>query len=982
MFEINRQNRAAATSVPGASPTPSEPGQLQDMSTVAVPKHSSRRKQKSKLSDDFGSVSSGPSHLQSNGDVIFQRLLTFFTMHQNVNQGERQHAVGGDHSKSETASKCGSKGEDFPAPSTTPNKCKTNITSHNNEHWSRTQCNINASKFAEDQAGSVAEEPIVHLKPEQTPLTEFDVVDIVRQLRDILRKNGPSQEDDLLEALTTSQAQIIINVYGTITAFLDRRPGFEVIYESLYTFVYYKYTDDEDDVLDEGTAVSRTRCSNESGFQYSVAGGDGRRRTRIISSDSPSYTSVMDGGGDKEEKFRMRRGLCQDPWLPPYNSQALQAVEPTREPEVQNDRCYTAIKSTLHKRDLQSSEFKEKLNTTRESQACEAHQLREKIELKKLSSPAPPRALESNVTLPQGQVDTSSSSSWTNTPASAPTSPKGTIAAAKARGKATCACYWTNGPPSAPTASETTPLYRRCKKSHVRFLLNQWPDERPRNVGDHHLSPRRKKSHVCLLLNQWPGQRSRSVEDHHLNPKWKKSHVRFLLNQWPDQRPRSVRDLHLNPKWKKSHVRFLLNQWPDQRPRSVRDLHLNPKWRKSHVRFLLSQWPDQRPCSVGEHRLNPRKKSHVRFLLNQFPDQRPPQRRRSSPHPKVEEKSRAFSFEPTDRPAPPRRRGASPQLKVKEPKMKEPKVEEPKVEEPKVEEKSRARPLEPMTRPAPPQRRRTSPQSKAEEKSRARPLEPIPRPALPQRRRGSPQPKWEEKSRALPLEPMPRPAPPQRRRGSPQPKVEEKSRVLPLAPMPRPASLQRMRASPQPKEVEEKSRALPLEPTAGPAPTKRRRAPPFPRPKAEENPRPFSDVRTSRPTPPIDDKFVRPAKQPAMSECHELSRHRKQVAAACSDVECMPSSQVTSPVKSTAEKQMSKLVQMVKKNKPEYTEQEIRLRLGDLRRSQGGFSRMTLKAIVALMQDRLETEEKQYRHGEDGVSSKEKAGNVFFLRVA
>ncbi|KAH7983712.1 hypothetical protein HPB52_013803 [Rhipicephalus sanguineus] len=219
MFEIDCRNRAAATSAPGASPTPSEPGQLQDMSTVAVPKRSRRRKRKSKLADDFGSTSSGPSHLQSDGDVIFQRLLAFFTMHQNVNQDdERQYAVGGDHSK---------------------------------------------------------KEPIVHRKQELTPLTEFDVVDIVRRLRDVLRKNGPSQEDDLLEALSTSQAQIIINVYGTITAFLDRRPGFEVIYENLYTFVYYKYTDDEDDVLDEGTDVSRTHCSNESGCQYSVAGGDG-----------------------------------------------------------------------------------------------------------------------------------------------------------------------------------------------------------------------------------------------------------------------------------------------------------------------------------------------------------------------------------------------------------------------------------------------------------------------------------------------------------------------------------------------------------------------------------------------------------------------------------------------------------------------------------------------------------------------------------
>ncbi|KAL1422648.1 hypothetical protein MTO96_021862 [Rhipicephalus appendiculatus] len=92
----------------------------------------------------------------------------------------------------------------------------------------------------------------------------------------------------------------------------------------------------------------------------------------------------------------------------------------------------------------------------------------------------------------------------TNAPASAPTSPKGTITAAKARAKATCACYWTNGPPSAPTASQTTTYTEGARKV---------------TVGDHHLNPRWKKSHVRFLLNQWPDQRPRSIGDHYLKPK-------------------------------------------------------------------------------------------------------------------------------------------------------------------------------------------------------------------------------------------------------------------------------------------------------------------------------------------------------------------------------------------------------------------------------------------------------------------------------
>ncbi|KAH7983609.1 hypothetical protein HPB52_013118 [Rhipicephalus sanguineus] len=97
-------------------------------------------------------------------------------------------------------------------------------------------------------------------------------------------------------------------------------------------------------------------------------------------------------------------------------------------------------------------------------------------------------------------------------------------------------------------------------------------------------------------------------------------------------------------------------------------------------------------------------------------------------------------------------------------------------------------------------------------------------------------------------------------------------------------------------------------------------------------------------------RFRRAAEQQPLSVCDELKPgHQNQVSAQCLDVESKASSQVASRARSKAEQQMSMLVQMVKKNKPENTEQEIRVRLDDLRRSQGGFSSLKFRDIVTLM---------------------------------
>ncbi|KAL1437715.1 hypothetical protein MTO96_048670 [Rhipicephalus appendiculatus] len=76
-------------------------------------------------------------------------------------------------------------------------------------------------------------------------LTDSDAEDIARLLRKALKKNGPSLEDDLLSALSPSQVQCVIHAYGTLAAFMDHLPEFELAQEGRYIFVCYEDLDGE-----------------------------------------------------------------------------------------------------------------------------------------------------------------------------------------------------------------------------------------------------------------------------------------------------------------------------------------------------------------------------------------------------------------------------------------------------------------------------------------------------------------------------------------------------------------------------------------------------------------------------------------------------------------------------------------------------------------------------------------------------------------
>ncbi|KAH8038947.1 hypothetical protein HPB51_004059 [Rhipicephalus microplus] len=136
-------------------------------------------------------------------------------------------------------------------------------------------------------------------------------------------------------------------------AFLDHSLRFEAIYEDLYTFAYYRGTDDRNDVLDE---TSRIDC----GLQDAMVSDGVHQRTSALSSDSGFYGSTSGGGYNEPATPIMRNA-----WVPSlrlHHSRALKATQQTCDPKLQTQECdpsrITKLTSALKKRDVQITELK------------------------------------------------------------------------------------------------------------------------------------------------------------------------------------------------------------------------------------------------------------------------------------------------------------------------------------------------------------------------------------------------------------------------------------------------------------------------------------------------------------------------------------------------------------------------------------------------------------------------------------------------
>ncbi|KAH7943803.1 hypothetical protein HPB52_011786 [Rhipicephalus sanguineus] len=360
------------------------------------------RRRKPKLS--VGSTSSCSSNFTSNVQAKLPELFARLTLRQSANEDERHYRAA--RYRPPVSKPC-SEGEVPKTPRGDAHKTRSSLDSTSSK-----ECEASASEVVENGSDFIREaEEIVNEKPGPKNLAESYVVDVVRQMREVLQEWGPSQEKDLLEALGYARAKPVLEAYGTLIAFLGRYPEFRVLHEDLYTFVYYQDPDDEDEEggfsslnKDGATTASCLASSvkDDGGSQYTEAGVRKHRRSRSSSSSSSCYESALDGEEDDREQRRCyptKVVWSQGPSNPRYQSRAQQEVQQRCDAVAQTqgwggrDRI-VELELTLRRRDAKIAELRERLKILRECHARQVRQLHTKIEkLLRRPPPAPPRSV-------------------------------------------------------------------------------------------------------------------------------------------------------------------------------------------------------------------------------------------------------------------------------------------------------------------------------------------------------------------------------------------------------------------------------------------------------------------------------------------------------------------------------------------------------------------------------------------------------------
>ncbi|KAH7978771.1 hypothetical protein HPB49_006706 [Dermacentor silvarum] len=230
----------------------------------------------------------------------------------------------------------------------------------------------------------IAEDDLVNEEAERKAPTESVVVDIVRRLQEALLEKSPCQEDDLMGALSLSQAQLIIEEYGTVTAFADRHPAFRVVREDQLSFVFYKDHENEDAChstshLQEGATTIPAASYDDGARQHAEGYDDEPRRTCVSSSNSSAYESAVEEADGEQEEGSMKVG-----WSHVSSPPALQAVQETCDTKAQKQEWDPAVfiemQSTLEKNEAEVAELKGRMEAHRESDDSEEQELRVKID--------------------------------------------------------------------------------------------------------------------------------------------------------------------------------------------------------------------------------------------------------------------------------------------------------------------------------------------------------------------------------------------------------------------------------------------------------------------------------------------------------------------------------------------------------------------------------------------------------------------------
>ncbi|KAH6920163.1 hypothetical protein HPB50_028847 [Hyalomma asiaticum] len=142
-------------------------------------------------------------------------------------------------------------------------------------------------------------------------LTETDVSNIVRHMRQLLQNKGPSQEQELVEAVTSLHADLALQMHGRMRDLRNRCPAFVVINEDRCSSVYCEHLDG--DVQDDSTSRMKheaiTGPSSAASIDDQVAAvfdGEPHRECATISSSRPANESITEGEHQEREEHSLK----------------------------------------------------------------------------------------------------------------------------------------------------------------------------------------------------------------------------------------------------------------------------------------------------------------------------------------------------------------------------------------------------------------------------------------------------------------------------------------------------------------------------------------------------------------------------------------------------------------------------------------------------------------------------------------------------
>ncbi|KAG0416615.1 hypothetical protein HPB47_006275 [Ixodes persulcatus] len=372
-----------------------------EMSNV-LPKRERRRKVKPKLS--FGSSSGACSSLPSNMQANLPELFELLKVQHGLAEGKpfRSETNG---CSSEWSSRRAQRNAD-PEESRTPIKYMANGIKENGGFYAGLQEAIISSSSPPKDTSFALPNGLQRnaVGPKLAILTEADIADIVKKLREFLRDNGPTPETELWAELGAETSSSVRAQFGSLRTLLLRQRGFCQVEEVLDSFLYYEEEEEEDqDVPSRGPgplAPPPAKAGRTVGAGSSRPGAKaGSLRAASFGSTGGTGSSTSYESADDEEPPRGRNVQTQTA-APRTSSRSMgsQTAPPTTadsyaQTEGFDPAWVEVLECRLKKRNQEITELQERLALMEEEHRAEMHKRIEKLQCRsqKLAEPEQPQ---------------------------------------------------------------------------------------------------------------------------------------------------------------------------------------------------------------------------------------------------------------------------------------------------------------------------------------------------------------------------------------------------------------------------------------------------------------------------------------------------------------------------------------------------------------------------------------------------------------